>query len=157
MRATAGRRWPYSMLLRSTPREKAEESCASLIHRRACGLKPLDINKLHVATALAASAAYCVGERHSPPPRGGEDAAQENFAKPPYCRRRGGRECRKLSACSTTPSAPLRRLRGFLFMSRPPLLGEEGNALSVLLRPASTYPNKRSGYKLPPQQSRRLS
>jgi hypothetical protein len=28
---------------------------------------------------------------------------------------------------STTPSAPLRRLRGFFLMSRPPLLSQEGS------------------------------
>jgi len=53
---------------------------------------------------------------------------QENIAKQPCSRRRGGQ-----FAELTTPSAAFRRLRDFLLMPQPPLLFKEGNVLGRTL------------------------
>ena len=58
---------------------------------------------------------------------------QENIAKQPCSRRRGGQ-----FAELTTPSAAFRRLRDFLLMPQPPLLFKEGN-VSALKQSANSF------------------
>src|SRR5881396_3990799 len=60
-----------------------------------------------------------MGGAHSPPRRGG------------VARSAGVVSSAKRCAGLTTPSAPLRWLRGILLMAQPPLLCEEGNAHST--------------------------
>src|SRR5919197_1709911 len=69
--------------------------------------------------------------KYSPPRRGGVDAPSikmdpfRNRARPGWSVRRN-----RWDAGLTTPSAPLRWLRGILLVAQPPLLCEEGTVLA---------------------------